>query len=89
MAGDYSKSDVSSKKLVAGLLGIFLGGLGIHKFYLGMTNPGLVMLLVSLLTCGVGWTVMHTIGLIEGILYLTKSDDDFEKQYLIEQKAWF
>ena len=89
MASDYSRSEVSQKKMVAGILGILLGGLGIHKFYLGMTNAGLIMLLVSVLTCGIGWTVMHVIGLVEGILYLTKSDDEFEKQYLIEQKAWF
>jgi TM2 domain-containing membrane protein YozV len=89
MAGDSSRSEVSSKKLVAGILGILLGGLGIHKFYLGMTTPGLIMLLVSLLTCGIGYPVMHIIGLVEGILYLTRSDDDFEKQYVIDKKGWF
>ena len=89
MASEYSKSEVSSKKLVAGILGILLGGLGIHKFYLGMTNPGLIMLLVTVLTCGAGGAVMGVIGLVEGILYLTKSDEDFEKTYLIEKKAWF
>jgi TM2 domain-containing membrane protein YozV len=87
MASEYSQSEVSSKKMTAGLLGIFLGSLGIHKFYLGMTTPGLIMLLLSL-TC-VGYPIMHTIGLIEGILYLTRSDKEFEEQYLIEQKAWF
>src|SRR5437588_123452 len=80
-----SSGDIGQKKMIAGLLGILLGGLGIHKFYLGMTTPGLIMLLVSLLTCGIGWMIMHPIGLIEGILYLTKSDDDFEKQYLIDK----
>jgi TM2 domain-containing membrane protein YozV len=87
MAGDYSKSEVGSKKLMAGLLGIFLGALGIHKFVLGMTTPGVIMLLLTL-TC-VGYPIMHIIGLIEGILYLTKSDDDFERTYLIEKKQWF
>lgn len=76
-------------KLAAGLLGIFLGALGIHKFYLGYNKEGLIMLLVSLLTCGVGATVMEIIGLIEGILYLTKTDEDFENTYVNQQKGWF
>lgn len=51
-------------RLAAGLLGIFLGGLGIHSFYLGNTTKGVIQILVSLLTCGLGslW------GFIEGIL---------------------
>lgn len=57
-------------KLVAGLLGIFLGGLGIHNFYLGFTKRALVQLLVTLLTCGFGAIIMEIWGLIEGIFYL-------------------
>lgn len=57
-------------KLVAGLLGIFLGSLGIHNFYLGFTKRALIQLLVSLLTCGFGATAMGIWGLIEGIFYL-------------------
>ncbi len=81
--------DAQSKKMVAGILAILLGSLGIHKFYLGMTTPGLIMLLVTVLTCGVGGMVMHVIGIVEGILYLTKSDEDFYKTYVVEQKPWF
>jgi TM2 domain-containing membrane protein YozV len=84
---------VSERKLVAGLLGILLNGLGVHKFYLGYQKEGLIMLLVtvllSVLTCGVGYIVMGVIGLIEGILYLTKSDEEFERTYLIGRKGWF
>ncbi|MBQ4523178.1 MAG: TM2 domain-containing protein [Lachnospiraceae bacterium] len=76
-------------KIAAGLLGIFLGSLGIHKFYLGYKKEGLIMLLVSLLTCGFGASVMGIIGLIEGIMYLTKSDEDFENTYVMQQKTWF
>ena len=56
-------------KLVAGLLGIFLGGWGIHNFYLGNTGRGIAQIIVTIVTCGVGalW------GLIEGILILTGS----------------
>mgnify|MGYP002523676882 CR=1 FL=1 len=76
-------------KLVAGLLAIFLGSLGIHKFYLGYTKSGIVMLLVSLLTFGIGAFVMEVIGLIEGILYLTKSDAEFYQTYVQNKKEWF
>jgi TM2 domain-containing membrane protein YozV len=79
----------SDKKLVAGLLGILLNGLGIHKFYLGYQKEGLIMLLVSVLTCGVGYTVMGVIGLVEGILYLTKTDEEFDEIYVKGQKPWF
>ncbi len=76
-------------KVVAGILGILLGSLGVHKFYLGYNKEGLIMLLVSLLTCGVGATVMAVIGLIEGIMYITKSDEDFKSIYIDGQKGWF
>ncbi|MFT3990993.1 MAG: NINE protein [Luteolibacter sp.] len=79
----------ADKKLVAGLLGILLGGFGVHKFYLGYTKEGLIMLLVSLLTCGIGAFVMSPIGLIEGILYLTKSDEEFVSTYVTGRKTWF
>ena len=67
----------ASQKIAAGILGILLGSLGIHKFILGYTGAGIIMLLVTLLTCGFGGIVMHIIGLIEGIIYLCKSDDEF------------
>lgn len=77
------------EKLVAGLLGILLGSLGIHKFYLGYTKEGVIMLLVSLLTCGIGAFVMEIIGLIEGIMYLVKSDEEFQATYVDSHKGWF
>ena len=58
-------------KLAAGLLGIFLGSLGIHNFYLGFTKRAVIQLLISLLTCGVGAPVIAIWALIEGIFYLT------------------
>ena len=54
-----------------------------------MTTPGLIMLLVTVLTCGLGGAVMGIIGLIEGILYLTKSDQEFYETYIVGQKGWF
>ena len=83
----------AKSKLVAGLLGIFLGSLGIHKFYLGYTVPGLIMLLISIIvgpfTLFIINGIMALIGLIEGILYLTKSDEDFDEQYVQNKKQWF
>ncbi|MBO4893370.1 MAG: TM2 domain-containing protein [Clostridia bacterium] len=79
----------SKEKIVAGLLGIFLGALGIHKFYLGYSKAGVIMLLVSLLTFGFGAGVMGIIGLIEGILYITKSDEEFDSIYVLGEKQWF
>lgn len=76
-------------KTAAGLCGILLGGFGIHKFLLGFTNPGLIMLLTTVLSCGIAAPIMWTIGLIEGIIYLTKSDEDFYQTYVVEKKGWF
>jgi len=70
--------------MVAGLLGIFLGGWGVHKFYLGYTTPGIIQIVITLLTC-----VGSVIGLIEGIIYLTKSDEDFYNTYIRGKKEWF
>jgi TM2 domain-containing membrane protein YozV len=82
-------SSHTSNKIAAGVCGILLGSLGIHKFILGYTGAGLIMLLVTILTCGFGGIVMHLIGLIEGIIYLTKSDEEFIRTYVEGRKEWF
>lgn len=79
----------ASNKLPAGICGILLGSFGVHKFILGYTGPGLVMLLVTVLTCGLASPVMHIIGLVEGIIYLCKSDDEFVRLYVDGRKEWF
>jgi len=76
----------SDKRIAAGLLAIFLGSLGIHKFYLGYTTAGIIMLVVSLFTCG---SIMAIIGLIEGIIYLTRTDEQFAATYVAGKKEWF
>jgi TM2 domain-containing membrane protein YozV len=78
-----------SKKLVCGITGILVGAFGVHKFILGYTKEALIMLLVTVLTCGIGGIVMGVIGLVEGIIYLTKSDDDFVQTYQVGHKGWF
>lgn len=60
-------------RLGAGLLGIFLGSLGVHRFYLGFTGIGLAQLLLTVLsplTCGLTWLIAAGWGFIEGILVL-------------------
>ena len=82
-------SDRASNKIAAGVCGILLGCLGVHKFILGYTLAGLIMLLVSVLSCGVAAPVFGIIGLIEGILYLVKSDEEFVRIYVDGRKEWF
>lgn len=83
----------SKNRVAAGLLGIFLGGLGIHKFYLGYKKAGLIMILVSFvggfLTWGLAVLAAAAVGLIEGIIYLTTSDPDFDRVYVVGRKEWF
>jgi TM2 domain-containing membrane protein YozV len=79
----------SKSKVAAGLLAIFLGWAGIHKFYLGYSTAGVIMVLVSVLSCCVLSPVMSIIGLIEGIIYLTKTDAEFEETYVRRQQPWF
>jgi TM2 domain-containing membrane protein YozV len=75
----------AEKKIVAGVLGILLGAFGVHRFYLGDVTGGILRIVVTFVTCGAG----GVIGLIEGIIYLTKSDQDFVETYINQKKAWF
>ncbi len=86
---ELSREQFVSRKVAAGVCGILLGALGIHKFILGLTVPGVIMLLVTVLTFGIGGFIMAIIGLIEGILYLTKTDDEFYQTYAVQKKGWF
>ncbi len=76
-------------KVACGVVAILVGAWGIHKFMLGQTTPGIIMLCTTLLTCGLGGLIMGPIALIEGIMYLTKSDEEFHETYVVEKKAWF
>ncbi|HRK51916.1 MAG TPA: NINE protein [Pyrinomonadaceae bacterium] len=89
----------ADKKIAAGLCGILLGGLGIHKFILGYQQEGIIYLamfgvafILAFLTCGIGSFLLiipGVLGLIEGIIYLTKSDEEFVQTYVIGKKPWF
>ena len=92
------RSEAGSKKLAAGLCAILLAGLGIHKFILGYTNAGIIMLAVSgvcfvfgscLIFPFLGYFAMAVISIAEGIIYLTKSDEEFYQTYMVGKKEWF
>lgn len=86
-------SSVSGTRIAAGVCGILFGGLGIHKFIIGQYGAGAVMLMTTLLlftlTRGRVSFVMGIVGFVEGIIYLTKSDADFYREYIVGKKAWF
>ena len=65
-----AQGEMGPSRLMVGLLGIFLGGFGVHRFLLGYTTIGIIQIVVSVLTCGVGaWW-----GIIEGIMILAKTE---------------
>jgi TM2 domain-containing membrane protein YozV len=90
---------VENKKMVAGLCALLIGTLGIHKFVLGYKNEGIIYIVVfavlfvlTIVTCGIGgflFIPFQAIPLIEGIIYLTKSDEEFYQTYQVNKKAWF
>ena len=83
----------SSKRVVAGILAIILGPLGIHKFILGYTQEGIITLIITfilgIITCGLAAWAIGIITLVEGIIYLTKSDEEFIQTYQVNKKGWF
>lgn len=86
------------KKVLAGVCGIIFGGLGIHKFILGFPGAGTIMMVFWLMGLLTGMCIvvplvatvaMNIIGLVEGITYLSKSDDEFYRIYSLQRKEWF
>ena len=76
---------VQSKRMVCGICGILVGAWGIHRFILGDAMGGILRIVITFVTCGAG----GLIGLIEGIIYLMKSDEEFIQTYQIGKKGWF
>ena len=75
----------ADKKITAGICAILVGWLGVHKFILGYTTEGVIQLVLGILTCG----LTNILSIIEGIIYLTKSDEDFVRTYIQNKKGWF
>ena len=90
---------MGDKKLLAGITGILVGSFGIHKFVLGYNKEGVIYLIanlvivpiISVVTCGTGSIlyVINVIPIIEGILYLVKSDEEFKATYIDNKRPWF
>ncbi|NAS31952.1 NINE protein [Flavobacteriaceae bacterium R38] len=86
-----------NKKIIAGILAILFGSLGIHKFILGYNKEGFILLgfsiaayVLSCLFIGLLFIwIPGLIGIIEGIIYLTKSDEEFYNTYQVGKKPWF
>ena len=95
--GAFNSASGENKKVLAGILAILLGSLGVHKFILGYNKEGGILLGITflgiILSCvGIGIFVVwitSIIGLIEGIIYLTKSDAEFYATYQVGKKPWF
>ncbi len=89
----YGSPIASRDHVAAGLLAIFLGWLGVHKFYLGYNTQGFIMLAVGLLggilTLGFALGIVWVVAVIEGIIYLVKSQSEFERIYVFSKKEWF
>ena len=89
----------ADKKLIAGICAIVLGSFGVHKFILGYQQEGIILLavtivawIIAVVTCGIGTPLImipSIIGIIEGIMYLTKSDEEFVQTYIVGKKPWF
>ena len=74
-----------NKKVLAGVLANMLGSFGIHKFILGYTKEGVLQILMSFFSCGLA----SVIPFVEGIIYLTKSDEEFYQIYQVGRRPWF
>jgi len=84
---------VKKDKWVAALLAWLLGALGIHKFYLGYKNEGLIMLAGSIIgaicTFGLATLVFAIIAVVEAVKYVILTQEDFERIYVYGNKPWF
>jgi TM2 domain-containing membrane protein YozV len=89
----FNRATGSNKKVLAGIMAIILGGFGIHKFVLGYNKEGVILLVISILvgifTFGLFNWLIWVFTVIEGIIYLTKTDEEFYNTYQIGKKPWF
>lgn len=91
VAGSSAMSG-DKNKIVAALLAFFLGGLGIHKFYLGKNTAGIIMLCCSVfgaILIFIPTIIIGIIAFVEFIIYLVTPDDEFERKYVQGDRAWF
>mgnify|MGYP001400526148 CR=1 FL=1 len=90
---DASWDEIKSKRTTTGVLAILFGALGVHKFILGYKTEGFILLAVSIfggiITCGLALIVTAIIAIIEGIIILTKTPDEFKRLYIDKKTGWF
>lgn len=89
----FDRATGNNKKVLAGILAILLGGFGAHKFVLGYVKEGIVLLMItlviSIMSFGFLSFLVWIFTLIEGIIYLTKSDEEFYMTYQVGKRPWF
>ena len=85
-------NSTEKNRIVAALLAFFLGGLGIHKFYLGKNGAGLTMLLCTfpgMILLFIPTIVVGIIAFVEFIIYLVIDDAEFNARYVDGDRSWF
>ena len=82
---NQSQPQQENKKIVAGVCALLIEGMGVHKFILGYNKEGIIQIILSIISCG----ILGIIPFIEGIIYLTKSDNEFYQTYQVNKKGWF
>ena len=78
----FSNGPSGKSRGIAGLLAILVGAIGVHYFYIGKTGAGVVFLLATLLTCGLLGVVTEIVSLIQGILFFTSTQEEFESRWV-------
>ena len=77
----FSNGPSGKSRGIAGLLALLLGCFGLHYFYMGKTGAGVTFLLISILSCFILATVVQVVAIIQGILFLTMSSEEFEQKW--------
>jgi TM2 domain-containing membrane protein YozV len=67
---------------IAGLLAILMGWCGLHYFYIGKTSAGVLFLLIAILSCGILATITTIVSIIQGVLFFTSSQQEFESKWV-------
>ena len=78
----FSAGPSGKSRGVAGLLAILMGWCGLHYFYIGKTSAGVLFLLIAILSCGVLATVTTILSIIQGVLFFTSTQQEFEQKWV-------
>lgn len=78
----FSNGPSGKSRGIAGLLAILMGWCGLHYFYIGKTSAGVLFLLISILSCGILATITYVISIIQGVLFFTSTQQEFEQKWV-------